>query len=861
VSGVSERLPHRLPRDVVPEHYTLVFEPDLDQASFTGEATLELRARKVTTEVVLNAAELDITEARFEWDGTDSVIAKVSYIPDEEQAVLTLPAPVGPGHLRAHLRFSGKLNQLLRGFYRSSWRLPDRTDGWIATTHFESTDARRAFPCWDEPDLKATFGITIVADDGLAVLSNSRELSSELLGNGKRRTTFADTIKMSTYLVAMVVGPFELTAPKLVDNVPVRVGSVPGRGGLRSLAEDAAAHALSFLRNYFAMPYPADKLDHVAVPDFAAGAMENLGLVIYRESALLVDPEQSSQAERQRVVSVIAHETAHMWFGDLVTMRWWDGIWLNEAFATFMELLATDAFKPDWQVWTSFGTDRARALATDSLQSGRAIEHPVGRPEEADDMFDEITYDKGASVLRMIERYLGEDSFRRGVNLYLDRHRHSNTETTDLWDTLEIASGEPVRATMGTWVSQAGHPLVTAELAADRTSLYLSQRHFLLHGEPDDRQWVVPVTFRYATADGEVHRGQVLLDSTSTLVNLVSDPAWLVLNEGAWGVYRAHYSEELRRRLLGALEQLDARERLGLVVDTWAETIAGLVSLSDSLRLWSLLEDERDPDVWSGLAGSLALLELVVTDGELPLLRRLVRQLAGKVFADIGWGDGAVVPDEGPRLARLRARLVTLLGTAGADPEVRAQARQRLQDADAGRSPLPPDLATAVAQVVAAAGSDDEWDLLYSHYKGANNPQDEMRYLHALAGFTQPHLVDRTLALALSDEVRTQDAPFLVAGVLARREGSALAWRAIESNWETMLSRWPPHSLHRALESIPALVSADGEVIARAVAWLNAHPLARGERKVAQARERLEVNLGFRNRVAGQLATALGRSG
>ncbi len=861
MSGVSERPSHRLPRHIVPEHYALVFEPDLDRASFAGEAVIDMRAREATTEVVLNAAELDVTEARVQWDGADGVMAKVSYVPDEEQVVLTLPVEAGPGHLRANLRFTGKLNELLRGFYRSRWRSPDGTEGWIATTHFESTDARRAFPCWDEPDLKATFGITIVADDGLTVLSNARELSSELLGNGKRRTTFADTIKMSTYLVAMVVGPFELTAPKWVDNVPVRIGSVPGRGGLRDLAEDAAGHALSFLRDYFSMPYPADKLDHVAVPDFAAGAMENLGLVIYRESALLVDPEQSSQAERQRVVSVISHETAHMWFGDLVTMRWWEGIWLNEAFATFMELLATDDFKPDWQVWTSFGTDRARALATDSLQTGRAIEHPVGRPEEADDMFDEITYDKGASVLRMIERYLGEDSFRRGVNLYLDRHRHSNTDTTDLWDTLEIASGEPVRATMGTWVSQPGHPLVTAELAADRTGLYLSQRRFLLHGEPDDRQWVVPVTFRYATADGTVHRGQVLLDSTSTTVSLMGDPAWLLLNEGAWGVYRAHYSEGLRRRLFGALDQLDARERLGLVVDTWSETIAGMVSLSDSLRLWSGLEGERDPDVWGGLASGLGLLELVATDDELPLLRRLVRQLAGTAFADLGWGDGAVAPGEGPRLARLRARLVTLLGTAGADPDIRAQARQRLEDADSGRSPMAPDLATAVAQVVAAAGSEDEWELLYSHYKGANNPQDEMRYLYALAGFNQPHLVDRTLALAMSDEVRTQDAPFVFAGVLGRREGSALAWRAIEANWETMLSRWPPHSLYRTLESLPALVSAGEGTITQVRAWLDAHPVSRGERKVAQARERLEVYLGFRDRVAGQLATALGRSG
>ena len=467
----------------MPDHYSLVFAPDLAGASFEGEATIDIRVREATAEVVLNAAELDIVEARLEREPSQSLAATVSYRAEEEQAVLHLAGPAQAGRWKLKFRFSGKLNDLLRGFYRSKWRAPDGTEAWIATTQFEPTDARRAFPCWDEPDLKATFAITVIADDDQTVLSNAHELSSETLGNGKRRVSFANTIKMSTYLVAMVVGPFELTSPRDLDGVPMRIASVPGRGALRGLAEEAAAHALSFLRDYFAMPYPADKLDHVAIPDFASGAMENLGLVTYRETALLVDPEHSSQAERQRVVSVIAHETAHMWFGDLVTMRWWEGIWLNEAFASFMELLVTDAFNPRWQCWTTFGLDRSSALATDSLSNTRAIEYPVGRPEEAEDMFDEITYDKGCSVLRMIERHLGEESFRRGINLYLDRHRHANTDTTDLWDALEAGFrragpgddgdlGEPTRAPgdLGGALGQPHQPLPFAAplLAARR---------------------------------------------------------------------------------------------------------------------------------------------------------------------------------------------------------------------------------------------------------------------------------------------------------------------------------------------------------------------------------------------------------
>ena len=421
---------------------------------------------------------------------------------------------------------------------------------------------------------------------------------------------------------------------------------------------------------------------------------------------------------------------------------------------------------------------------------------------------------------------------------------------------------------------------------------------------------MVPISLRYATADGELEHRQLLLSSRSTTVALKGEPAWLLVNEGAWGVYRVHYSDGLRRRLFGALGELDARERLGLVADVWAETVAGAVPLEGSLRLWSLLEDERDPDVWWAVAAGLGLLELVARDDDLQALQRLVRRLAGMAFAEIGWGpgssgtagaatgggertDGAPGAGEEPRLARLRARLVTLLGTVGSDREVRAQARQRLADADAGRSPLPPDLATAVAQVVAAGGADDEWELLYSHYRKAATPQDEVRYLQALGGFSQPHLVRRSLELALSGEVRTQDAPYLVASILGRRDGCALAWECIEEHWDEMQSRWPPNSFHRVLESLPALVAAHaparaggarapadgtvppggaavssvpgggvagGGVADQALAWLDTHPLARGGRKVAQARERLEINIAFRRRVAGQLAAALSRS-
>jgi puromycin-sensitive aminopeptidase len=855
---VEERPSYRLPRNVLPEHYALVLTPDLDHAAFDGEVIVDVRVVELANEVVLNAAELDIVDAYFAQQGHDDVPAAVSYRADEEQAILVPARPLQPGAYSLFMRFSGQLNDLLRGFYRSKFKRDNGEEAWLAATQFEATDARRAFPCWDEPDLKASFGVTIVADEALTVLSNAREVSSEPLGDGKRRVLFADTIKMSTYLVAFVIGPFELTPPREVDGVPLRIACVVGRGALTGLAGDAAVHALRFLREYFAVPYPGDKLDHVGVPDFASGAMENLGLVTYRETALLVS-EQSSQDERRRVVSVIGHETAHMWFGDLVTMRWWDGTWLNEAFATYMELLVTDTFEPRWQIWSNFGIDQAAALATDGLRTTRAIEFPVGRPDEVQDMFDVITYDKGAAVLRMIERHLGEENFRRGLHYYIDKHRYSNTDTTDLWDALEVASGQPVRATMGTWVDQGGHPLVSAELGADGTELTISQRRFLLDGGNDnDQRWVVPVSVRYATKDGSTEHEQLLLEDASTTIELKGEPAWALVNEGAWGFYRVHYSDDLRRRLFASLAQLDGRERLRLASDTWAQTVAGLVSLSAPVELWSLLSDDREPDVWWGISGGLGLLDLVCDESERPAVATTARRLASRVFADVGWQPG---PDEAPRQARLRARLATLLGTLGADPEVRAEARKQLADADAGRAPLPPDLATAVARVIAAGGGPDEWELLYSHYKNASTPQDEVRYLDALGGFSERALLQRSVDLAFSGEVRSQDAPFLVSSILARRDGCTVAWETMEHRWDQMFERWPPKSLHRSLESMPGLAAAGEEYAHRALAWLDAHPLGLGERKVLQARERLLVNLAFKARVAGPLGPVLGTSG
>ncbi|OWY62778.1 hypothetical protein B7486_56615, partial [cyanobacterium TDX16] len=462
-------------------------------------------------------------------DGSKTpVAATVTYDEEAERATLHFEETLPTGAAELSIAFRGILNDKLHGFYRSTFTDDAGIERTLAVTQFEATDARRAFPCWDEPDLKAVYSVRLVVEDGLLAISNSGETGTELLPSGKRVHTFADTIPMSTYLVAFVVGPLEATEAVDAGGTPLRVVHPIGRGHLAAFALEVGTFCLDYFTDWYGIPYPGDKLDLVAVPDFAFGAMENLGCVTFREVLLLADPDAVTQPELQNVVDVIAHELAHMWFGDLVTMGWWNGIWLNEAFATFAEMKATDAFRPQWDRWTSFGLSRTAAFDVDSLASTRPIEFEVVSPADAEGMFDILTYEKGAAVVRMLEQYLGEERFRDGIRLYLDRHKLGNTETTDLWDALEEATGEPVRRIADSWIFQGGYPLVVAELEGE--SVRLTQQRFRYldtsslapgqdGGDEDTSTWSVPVIGAWrAEAGGERHEDRALLESAPVLL-------------------------------------------------------------------------------------------------------------------------------------------------------------------------------------------------------------------------------------------------------------------------------------------------------------------------------------------------------
>jgi len=467
--------PYRLPRTVVPTRYDLRLVPDISSASFTGEETVAVTVAESVEMFVLNAAELRIDRAELTLQSGEKILATVTLDAQEEHCRLRFGRSVPAGNHRLFLSFAGTLNDKLRGFYRSNYKAAGGESRWLAATQFEATDARRAFPCWDEPSFRAVFSTTLVIDPALTAVSNTSVLSETHEG-GKKVVRFTDTMSMSTYLVAFVVGALEATDPVPAGSTRLRVWCVPGKRHLTDFGRDIGAFSLAFFEDYFGCPYPGDKLDLLAIPDFAAGAMENFGAITFRETALLVDPAAATHAEQERVADVVSHENAHMWFGDLVTMEWWNGLWLKEAFATFMEMVAVDAWKPQWKRWDTFGVSRSAALVVDGLHSTRPVEFTVRAPKDAEAMYDVLTYEKGCSVLRMLEQYLGADVFRAGVRLYLQRHAYRNTQTEDLWNALGAASRQPIPAVMDGWIFQPGYPLLSLDRNGDQ--LVLRQQRF-----------------------------------------------------------------------------------------------------------------------------------------------------------------------------------------------------------------------------------------------------------------------------------------------------------------------------------------------------------------------------------------------
>jgi puromycin-sensitive aminopeptidase len=846
----------RLPRTVEPHVYRIEIEPDVGSATFSGTVGIDVTVHEAVDEIVLNAAELAISDVEVRSASGEVTGCTVSFADELEQVIFHPSSTLAAGPATVTCRFTGTLNDKLRGFYRSTFTDDAGATHTIATTQFESVDARRAFPCWDEPDRKAVFEVTLTVDRDVDAYSNSPIVDIKRVGD-KNVVRFSPTMKMSTYLVAFIVGELEATDTVDVDGVPLRVVFTPGKRRLADFALAIGAFALRFFSEYFDIPYPGEKVDLVAIPDFAAGAMENLGCITFRDTALLIDPSSAARAELERVADVVAHELAHMWFGDLVTMGWWEGIWLNEAFATFMETLCVDAFRPSWDRWVGFAPSREAALAIDGVHATRPIEYPVGPPKEAEGMFDLLTYEKGCAVLRMLEQYIGPEVFRDGVRTYLKAHAYANTVTTDLWDALEEASGEPVRDVMNTFILQGGHPLVSLQGET------LEQQPFSYGPVPDGvesaigRDWNVPVAVRTLPLDGSQPAPATKLVLGTSPVQLDEPATGLtVVNAGGWGVFRVGYEVAHRLALADHLGELTPLERANLVADTWATTLAGHSTLQEFLLLAAKLGLEPDPTPWAPVSAALHLVRRIVTEGDLPALRQTVAALVGAQFDHLGF---EAHPGEPERTPTLRSLAINLMGTVGDDAGVRAQAARLFDASPLGGGdgdPIPADVEAATLAVVAQLVRPGDYDALLARYRAAPTPQEEMRSLNALSAFPDIGLALRTFDLAMT-EVRSQNGWMVITGLLANPVAGQAVWGRISESWDAMLERFPKNAHARIAEAIPALCG-DAGFAAKVVQFLNEHPLASGPRRVAQSVERLGVNVAFADRERDGLADSLG---
>jgi puromycin-sensitive aminopeptidase len=839
--------PYRLPRHVIPTRYDLRLEPDLTTGRFLGQATSLITVKTTTRTILLNVVDLVLQSAIVEGPNRAPLKASIELEHKSQRARLSFQETIDPGEWTLALLFEGTLNDQLRGFYRSTYKDASGITQTLAATQFEATDARRAFPCWDEPDFKAIFATTLVIDPRLTAVSNTTVLS-ESIEHNKKVVKFVDSINMSTYLVAFIVGQIEATKPVYVGKTPLRLWTIPGKQPLTPFGQEIAAVSLKFFEDYYGIPYPGDKLDLLAIPDFASGAMENLGAITFRETALLVDQRTGTHAELERIADVVAHENAHMWFGDLVTMSWWNGLWLNEAFATFMEMLAVDAWKPEWKRWETFSVARAAAFSVDGLMSTRPIEFPVHAPKDADAMFDILTYEKGASVLRMLEQHIGPVVFRDGVRQYLHAHAYGNADTKDLWTALGTVARQPVPELMDGWIFQPGFPLVTAEVCGQELQLSQQRFTYLMQQSVSEQLWQIPVQIRLAIGDRVEHR-RLLLTERETTIGLPAGVTSVFVNEGGHGFYRVRHRAALLQQLLDqGLDRLAAMDRFNLISDAWATTVAGLMPLPDYLQLTARFKDERDRNVWTVLLDSFTFLNRITTPENRVALEALVRGRVGLVVKELGWDPKA---GESDLIRQLRGDLIGALGKLGNDPATQQQAAERYQQYRKDPSTADANVVPALVGILAHTGDEARYEEFSERYRTASTPQEERRYLFSLAAFRPKELLTRTLARTINGEIRTQDAPFIVGAQMMNVDGREQAWEFVKANWNQMDRLFPKQGLRRMCGGIVGLATPELEQDVRT--FFAARKIDLGGKTLEQYLEQLRIAVSFREREGGAL--------
>jgi len=846
----------RLPERARPENYKLKFTPDLENAKFEGDETIAVSVQKPTSEITLNAVDIDFHEVTIASGGTTQ---KATVAPDKEKemVVLSVEKPLTAGPATIHVTYTGVLNSEMRGLYLGK----DDQGRRYAASQFEATDARRAFPSFDEPDYKATFDITAVADKGQVAISNYKVVSDTPGPGDKHTVKFATTAKMSSYLAALVVGNFEYVEGS-VDGIPIRVYSTPGKKEMGKFALEVAEQNVGYYDKYFGIKYPYGKLDLIGLPDFSAGAMENIGCITFREVLLLIDDKQGSVDLKKTIASVTAHEIAHMWFGDLVTMKWWDDVWLNEGFATWMSSKPLEKWKPEWNFGLDDVSGTGGTLNVDALDNTRPIHQAAETPAQIQELFDGIAYGKAAAVLRMLESYLGEETFRAGVNAYLKQHQYANATAEGFWDAQAKTSKKPVDKIMPTWVKQAGEPIINvkAQCSGNSTNVTVTQQRYYFDRSkfesPNDQLWQIPVCLKGSATTGAAKCE--LLTKKEENLTLPGCSNWVLANAGATGYYRVGYQPDTVRALAHDAEtKLSPAERISLQNDIWASVRVGREPVGDYLAFAQGLQNDRTRAVLEDVLGRIDYIgQYLPNDSDRDTFRAWLRQFLTPIMKEVGWEPK---PNESDEQRTLRSRVLTALGQDGRDPDALAEARTIADKALADPASVDHQLAGSALAVAAIKGDADFYDKVMAGLKNPKSPEEYYAYFFTLPQFTDPKLLQRTLDFAISPDVRSQDALQLVTGVLGNQDGEKLAWDFIRQHWTEIEKAGGPFASAQVVGATSGF--CDAGMRDQVTEFYSAHKIAAAERTYRQSIERINNCIDLKSQQEPQLASWLGQHG
>ena len=793
VPFIFEKTPGRLPKDVLPKHYAIRIEANIKAATFAGVVEVDVEATKPVRTLVLNSLGLAISKASA--DG-EAVEAKA----DDAAQFLTLTAPkeLSVGKHRVRIEFAGKLTEAPQGIYLTRYQMPDGTWQKAVTTQMEPADARRMFPCWDEPVFRSSFQLTAVVPAKHTPLFNMPITSERALDGGKREVTFGTTPPMPSYLVAFVSSELEALHDSLGD---VKLGffATPGKRDRLAYSLEATKQVLPYFDDYFGVRYSLPKLDQVSFPSVGAGGMENWGCIIYADSALLFHPKEDGFMDRRGTFGIVAHEIAHQWFGDLVTMAWWDNLWLNEGFASWMATKVSDHFNPTWKMWTTAAGGKEAAMRLDARATTHPIQQKVETESEAIDAFDEITYSKGQAFLRMLETWLGEGTFRDGMRLYFKRHALGNTTTANLWAALQEVSGKDVRRMTAGWTEQPGFPVIRVNADASG-KVTLTQERFTIHQKnaaPLD--WVVPVVVKpFPTGDAEVH----VVEKSAVTLNAALP---VVVNASGAGYFRVSYEGEAWEQIKLNLTRLPEIDQISIVQDTWALVLAGRTPLARWMEVAELLRNEATPLVAAELVRPLGFLDSLLRGDERRAdVRGRFAKLLEPIVRRIGWEP---VPGEEPAAESLRTDLIGQLGYWGVSA-FRAEAQDRLTKYLAN----PESLSGALRGVVLAVGgrfaSAEVWEQLHERAKKTIDTAHKADLYRALTITRSEPLAKKALAIALTDEVPSRQSTRIVREI-AVGDFPELAWSFAQKNLQTILSKLSALDANRFIPSMFAAFADD----------------------------------------------------